>query len=143
MKEPAFWDTSALLFLCTNQPTKRDVEELFQLYEIVAWWATPVEARSSLARLVRMSEIDLDQRDKAIDRFEELRTDWTEIDPSELLRNIAEDLPDRFSLRAGDALQLAAAYTWAMQRPAGRRFISGDRRLLDSAEQLGFRTIAV
>jgi predicted nucleic acid-binding protein len=143
LKEPAFWDTSALLFLCTKQPANNDVELLYQRYEIVAWWATPVEAHSSLARLVRMLEIDHDQRDKAIDRFEELRMDWTEIDPSESLRYFAEGLPDRFALRAGDALQLAAAYTWAMQRPAGRPFISGDRRLLDAAEQMRFRTIAV
>lgn len=143
MKEPAFWDTSALLFLCTNQPTKSDVEALFQRYEIVAWWATPVEARNSLARLVRMLEIGGDQRDKAIDRFEELRMDWTEVDPSESLRYFAESLPDRFALRAADALQLAAAHTWAMQSPAGRPFISGDKRLLEAAEQLGFRTIAV
>jgi predicted nucleic acid-binding protein len=143
LREPAFWDTSALLFLCTSQPSKNDVELLYQRYEIVAWWATPVEARSSFARLVRMLEIDRTQRDKAADRLEELRTDWTEIDPSESLRYFAEGLPDPFALRAGDALQLAAAYTWAMQRPSGRPFISGDKRLLDAAEQLGFQTIAV
>jgi predicted nucleic acid-binding protein len=143
LKEPAFWDTSALLFLCTNQATKGDVEALFQRYEIVIWWATPVEARSSLARLVRMLEIDRDQRDKAMDRFEELRMDWREIDPSESLRYFAEGLPDRFALRAGDALQLAAAYMWTLQSPFGRPFISGDKRLLDAAEQMGFRAIAV
>ena len=143
MKEPAFWDTSALLFLCTKQPSKNDVELLYQRYEIVAWWATSIEARSSLARLVRMLEIDYVQRDKATDRYEELRMDWTEIEPGESLRYFAEGLPDRFALRAADALQLAAAYTWVMQRPAGRPFISGDRRLLDAAEQLGFHTIAV
>jgi predicted nucleic acid-binding protein len=143
LKEPAFWDISALLFLCTKQPSKNDVELLYQRYDVVAWWATPVEARSSLARLVRMLEIDRVQRDNAIDRFEELRMDWTEIGPSESLRYFAEGLPDRFALRAGDALQLAAAYTWTMQRPTGRPFISGDKRLLDAADQLGFRTIAV
>lgn len=143
MKEPAFWDTSALLFLCTNQPSNSDVEVLFQRFEIVAWWATPVEARSSLARLVRMLELDEAERNKAINRLEDLRLDWREIDPTESLRHFAEGLPDRFALRAGDALQLAAAYTWAMQRPAGRPFITGDKKLLDAAEQLGFRTIAV
>lgn len=143
MREPAFWDTSALLFLCTNQPSKSNVEVLFQRFEIVAWWATPVEARSSLARLVRMLELDEAERTNAINRLEDLKLDWTEIDPTESLRHFAEGLPGRFALRAGDALQLAAAYTWAMQRPAGRPFVSGDKRLLDAAEQLGFRTIAV
>lgn len=143
MKEPAFWDTSALIFLCTNQPSKSDVDALFQRFEIVAWWATSVEARSSLARLVRMMELDQMELDKAIDRLEDLRIDWMEIDPNDSLRSFAEDLPDRFALRAADALQLAAACLWTMQRPAGRPFISGDKRLLDAAEQLGFRTIAV
>lgn len=80
---------------------------------------------------------------KAIDRLEDLRIDWMEIDPSDALRSFAEDFPDRFALRAADALQLAAAFEWTMQRPAGRPFISGDKRLLDAAGQLGFRTIAV
>lgn len=143
MKERAFWDTSALIFLCTNQRPKSDVGALFQSFEIVAWWATSVEARSSLARLVRMMELDQMELDKAIDRLEDLRIDWMEIDPSDSLRYFAEGLPDRFALRAADALQLAAAFEWTMQRPAGRPFISGDKRLLDAAGQLGFRTIAV
>lgn len=143
MKEQAFWDTSALIFLCTNQPSQTNVEELADRHEIVTWWATPVEARSSLARLVRMQELDQLRLTDAVDRLGELKALWKEIDPSESLRDFAEELPERFGLRAGDALQLAAAYTWVMQKPAGRPFISGDKRLLDAAEQMGFRTIAV
>jgi predicted nucleic acid-binding protein len=75
--------------------------------------------------------------------LQELSQAWVEIQPSDSLQSFAEDLPDRFALRAADALQLAAAYTWAMQRPAGRPFISGDKRLLDAAEQMGFRVIPV
>jgi predicted nucleic acid-binding protein len=90
-----------------------------------------------------MRELDELQLIEAVDRLGELRTLWAQIDPSESLRDFAEGLPDRFALRAADALQLAAAYTWTMHRPAGRPFISGDKRLLQAAEDLGFRTIAV
>jgi predicted nucleic acid-binding protein len=75
--------------------------------------------------------------------LQELRQDWVEILPSDSLRDFAEELPDRLALRAGDALQLAAAYTWTMQKPTGRPFISGDKKLLEAAHQMGFRTIAV
>jgi len=75
--------------------------------------------------------------------MEKLRQDWVEVAPDHALRSFAEELPDRFSLRAADALQLAAAYTWTMQRPDGRPFISGDKRLLEAAAQLGFRAITV
>jgi len=90
-----------------------------------------------------MQELDQLRLTDAVDRLGELKALWKEIDPSESLRDFAEELPERFGLRAGDALQLAAAYTWVMQKPAGRPFISGDKRLLDAAEQMGFRTIAV
>jgi predicted nucleic acid-binding protein len=143
LREAAFWDTSALIFLCTDQSSKSDIEELADRFEIVTWWATPVEARSSLARLVRMTELDGLQFTEALDHLRELRAQWLEVAPSDSLRDFAEDLPDRFSLRAADALQLAAACIWTMNRPAGRPFISGDKRLIGAADQLGFRTIAV
>jgi predicted nucleic acid-binding protein len=110
---------------------------------MTVWWATAVEARSAFARDVRNGFISSGEHKRAILRLDKIRSQWEEIEPDGALRILAEDLPDRFALRAADALQLAAAYTWTMHRPAGRPFISGDKRLLQAAEELGFRTIAV
>jgi predicted nucleic acid-binding protein len=90
-----------------------------------------------------MQQASVDELAQGYRLLQALRQGWHEVEPSDSLRNLAEDLPDRFALRAGDALQLAAACTWTMQRPAGRPFISGDKRLLEAAAQRGFRTIAV
>ena len=143
MIEAAFWDTSSLIPLCVDLQSTPDVDRLFQETSIVVWWGTTIEIRSALARLVRMQQATAAEIAQGIRLLDELRQSWQEIQPDETLRTFAEELPDRFSLRAADALQLAAAYTWTMNRPAGRPFISGDKRLLESAEQLGFRTIAV
>jgi predicted nucleic acid-binding protein len=141
--EAAFWDASALIPLCLEAQSVPMADQLFQETFIVVWWGTPVELRSALARLVRMKQASTDELAEACRLLQALRHEWLEIGPSDTVRSLAEDLPDRFGLRAGDALQLAAAYTWTMQRPLGRPFISGDGRLLDAAQQMGFRTIAV
>ena len=143
MTEAAFWDASALMPLCVDLKSTPDVDRLFQETSIVVWWATTVEIRSALARLVRMQRASIGEHGQGCRLLQELRQGWVEILPSDSLRGFAEELPERFALRAGDALQLAAAYTWAMQRPAGRSFISGDKRLLEAAEQMGFSVIAV
>ena len=143
MIETAFWDTSALVPLCIQQNSSSLAGQLTAQYDIAVWWAATVEARSAFARDLRNGMISNAEHRRAILRLEKMRRDWREVYPDESLRSFAEDLPDRFPLRAGDALQLAAAFEWTMQKPAGRPFISGDKRLLDAADQLGFRTIAV
>lgn len=143
MTEPAFWDASALMPLCVDLQSTPVVDRLFQETRIIAWWGTSVEIRSALARLVRMQQASIDEHSEGCRLLQELRQNWQEIQPSDELRNFAEELPERFALRSGDALQLAAAFEWTMQKPAGRLFISGDKRLLDAARQLGFRAIAV
>lgn len=143
MIEPAFWDTSAILPLCAETQASHLADKLFQQYEIFVWWGTPVEVRSALARLQRMGELSITTLSKSMEYVENLNWHWREIEPSNALRDIAEGLPQRYHLRAADALQLAAASIWTMQRPANRPFLSGDQRLLDAAQQMGFRAIKV
>lgn len=143
MREIAFWDSSALVPLCIEQSATEAAKELSMAYSTVVWWAAPVEITSSFARLWRMKQIDEAGLTTAFRCLEEFRTDWYEIEPSSPLREIAEELPSRYGLRAADALQLAAALTWTMHRPQGRPLLSGDQRLLDAARQLGFKTIEI
>lgn len=143
MREPAFWDTSALVPLCIQQRSTSRAGQLTGQFGMTVWWAAPVEARSVFAREARGGLISDAEHQGAILRLEKMCGQWEEIKPDDAVRSFAEDLPDRFSLRAADALQLAAAYIWTMRRPSGRPFICGDKRLLGAAAQMGFRAMAV
>jgi predicted nucleic acid-binding protein len=110
---------------------------------MIVWWAAPVEIRSASARLRRMGQLTSSQHLGAKVRLDELRSKWSEISPDPSLRGQAEDLLDRFTLKASDALQLAAGLSWTSSRPRNRAFISGDAQLLDAARQLGFQVLGV
>ena len=63
---------------------------------------------------------------------------WSEIHPTDLVRELALILLERFRLRAADALQLAAAMVWCRQKPRNRIFVSNDVKLSGAAIDLGF-----
>lgn len=138
---PAFWDSSALVPICVRQQASPLVHRLIGRYEVVVWWATAVEIRSVMERLLRLKELSANQHAGAEKRLDQLRAVWTEVHPDTALRAQAEKILTRFPLRAADALQLSAAMTWAMDRPQGRAFISGDTALLDAARRLGFEAV--
>lgn len=104
----------------------------------IVWWGMPVEARAAFARLVREGALSAGERAQALARLEVLRRASAEIQPTEALRAIAEDLPDRLQLRAADALQLAAALVYCGQKPRRCTFVCFDARLGKAAEELGF-----
>ncbi len=141
--EPAFWDTSGLVPLCVRNRASAGAHQLFRRYTPVVWWATPVEARSALTRELRAGSLTAEEYSNASSNLVTLKRRWQEIQPSDPLRVLAEELLERYRLRAADALQLAAAYIWSDRRPFNRCFISGDKRLLGVARSVGFRGIAV
>lgn len=135
----AFWDTSAIVALCAHLPEHGGLRRLAgRNRRIVVWWGTPVETRSALFRLARENAISRQAYTQTLERFGVLRLQWDEVAPSERLRGLAESLPERLGLRAGDAFQLAAALVWCDERPRRRPFISLDRRLRQAAAALGF-----
>jgi predicted nucleic acid-binding protein len=137
----AFWDSSALVPFCARQKASQNAHRLVGQYQIVVWWATPVEIRSALERLLRMGQLSATEYSGAERRLDRLRHGWREVRPDDAVRAQAEILLRRFPLSAADALQLAAAMTWAGTHPRGHVFICGDARLLHAAEQLGFRAV--
>jgi predicted nucleic acid-binding protein len=139
--DPAFWDSSSLVPLCVVQAESSRVRQLSASYRIHVWWSAPVEVRSAIARLSRMGVLSQAEIALARNVLSRLKSNWLEVLPSATLRDDAEDFVDRFQLRAADAQQLAAANDWALGRPSGRVFISGDVPLLEAARQLGFQTI--
>ena len=138
---PAFWDTSALVPLYVQQQPSAAVRALLEQHEIAVWWATSVEMRSAFERLLRMGQLTQQEHAAAGMRLEKLRRGWRELQPSEALRAQAEAFLMSYSLKAADALQLAAAWIWCSGDVQRCTFISGDAQLLDAARQVGFQTV--
>jgi predicted nucleic acid-binding protein len=134
----AFWDASALVPLCVEQRITPNVGRLYKSYPAVVWWATPVEIASALARLVRTREISSVECTKARQVAAALADEWSVIQPSNVLRDHATGLVDRFDLKAADAMQLAAALDWCENVPRGEIFLATDQRLREAAVFCGF-----
>lgn len=137
----AFWDASALVPLCVRQGNSSKATGLYGRYEIVVWWATPVEIASAMARLLRMNSIQLGEWKGALKIAATLSDAWSVIEPSLAVRGRAEQLVQRYDLRASDALQLAAALEWCGDVPQGQAFLTFDRRLFEAALLNGFDAV--
>ncbi|WP_447974959.1 hypothetical protein [Nitrospira sp. Kam-Ns4a] len=75
-------------------------------------------------------------------RILSLLTDqWTEIEPSRELREIAFRILRLHPLWAAHSMQLVAALVWADGRPAGHELVCLDQRLRDAAAREGFRLL--
>lgn len=135
----AFWDTSAIVPLCVRQNLSQDVRQLWRsTSRVIVWWGTSIEVRSAISRLNQENFIDAKGLQFALTRLEIIRRKWAEIVPSEKLRNIAENLPDAYGLRALDSCNLAAALVWCSEKPNGRLFVCDDEKLSIAAQKLGF-----
>lgn len=134
-----FWDTSALVPLLLEQEATAEVGGLLsEDSEIVAWWGTPVECVSAVARLRREERLSVDEEEQALDLLDTLRKSWLEILPSEEVRDRAVRLLRVHGLKAADSLQLAAALLWAGSTDRSG-FVTFDERLGLAARLEGFR----
>jgi uncharacterized protein len=137
---PAFWDASAVVPLCIPEiatPWLRRLQAGWR--PLIVWWGTSIEVRTALARARRETRISEKQHRQALTTLERLRESWREILPSDRVRDLAAGLAERRGMRAGDALQLAAAMVWCSGEPHGRVFFFClDRRLALTAEHVGF-----
>ena len=137
----AFWDASALVPLCVQEFASLQAQSHLKRFAPVVWWGSLVEVHSAICRLHREKEISDLGKKGAMARLRLLSRGWREILPTDQLRELAAQLLDKYSLRAADSLQLAAALTWCEQRPARRNFICGDRRLAAVANSAGFSVL--
>ena len=137
-----FWDTSAIVPLCVQEPTSALVRDvLIEDEGIVVWWGTRTECISALVRQVREGNLTpLDERN-ARHVLYTLTQSWAEVLPSEALRSTAERLVALHPLRAADALQLAAALLWCQGITTRRGFVTFDRRLREAGYQEGFSVL--
>jgi predicted nucleic acid-binding protein len=137
-RRSAFWDARALVPLCVGQSGTARALTLYQQYDVVIWWATPVEIASALARLVRMKHLNSGEWATSQRLATDLADQWAVIRPSDGLRARATQFVNRYDLRAADALQLAAALEWCGDPPQGQVFIAADQRLREAALLSGF-----
>ncbi|MCA1612850.1 MAG: type II toxin-antitoxin system VapC family toxin [Acidobacteria bacterium] len=137
--ERAFWDTSAVVPLCCRQDDSQVARRLLRRYaRAVVWWGASVEAVSAFNRLAREGKLTTKGVKQATARLEVLRRAWSEVLPTDRVRQLAEGLPEQYGLRALDSFQLAAALVWCRERPRRRIFVCLDERLSEAAAKAGF-----
>jgi len=134
-----FWDTSAIVPVCVQEPASPDVKAiLVKDSGVVVWWATRTECVSALTRQVREGMLTGAGEQQAREVLEALSNAWVEVQPSETLRRTAERLLAVHPLRAADAFQLAPAFQWCRGQPAGNALVSFDARVREAGRREGF-----
>jgi len=137
-----FWDSSAVIPLCLKEQMSEPVRRLIKVDEdIVVWWTTKIECLSALARRRRESVLSTDAEMKARIILSALAAEWSEVQPSELVRQRAERLLSIHPLRSADSFQLAAALIWAQESPQGLEMVCLDQNLREAAHKEGFTII--
>jgi uncharacterized protein len=137
-----FWDSSAILPLIVEERTSDQAARYYESFpELVVWWGTSVECVSALARLERDGALEPRAVTQALQQLQKLQTTWNEVQPLDTVRAAAQRLLRLHSLRAADALQLAAALVAADHRPQTWKFVCLDGRLAAAAEREGFGVI--
>lgn len=137
-----YWDASAFFPILVEEPrTPELTDALMDDPLVVTWWGTVVECASGLAMRRRRDAFGAAAHDQALATLRAAFQGWRIIEPSEALRFEAMVLLRLHSLRAGDALQLAAALEWAEHRPSEVEFVCLDQRLREAAASHGFRIL--
>lgn len=138
-----FWDTSAVIPLVIDEPTTGRLREVWQRDPgMVVWWGTSVECASALARVGRDGVVPDKDVDVARALLQTIASSWTEVLPTDGVREHAGRILLRHPLRAVDALQIGAAMVWANDRPRGHPFCTRDARLAEVARLEGFKVVA-
>jgi len=138
-----FWDGSGFVPLLAEEASTRAMQRVFaDDPEIATWWATPVECASAIQRRARMGTAKPGDTARSHQRLSELMSACLEISPGERLRDLAARLVRVHDLRAGDALQLAAAIVASENRPETLDLVTLDDRLADAARREGFRVLS-
>ena len=137
-----FWVTSAIIPLCIEEQETRSVQDIAKKDGmIVVWWGSIVECYSAFGRLRRDGFLKPQEETQALAVLSQLAGVWTEIEPSDDIRDITRRLFQNYPLRAADSLQLAAAVVWAEKTPRGHEFVCLDSRLRDAARREGFNVM--
>lgn len=137
-----FWDTSACLPLLIREPSSPALLDLHgQLDVILIWTLTPVEVASSIFRLVRETKISIQEGERAYGVWQDLMGEMSLVRDVEMVKQRAIRLLRIHSLRAADALQLAAALVACSDLTSGHTLVTLDEKLAQAALKEGFRVL--
>ncbi len=137
-----FWDSSALVAALSNEPASPQVAPLMRADPgVVVWWASPVECASAVARRYREGSLAARQLEVFLRSLREAGEAWQMVVPAAAIRDAAIRLLMVHPMRAGDALQLAAALAWADGQPSGCCIVTLDDRLAAAARLEGFAVL--
>jgi uncharacterized protein len=137
-----FWDASAIVPLLVAEIATARVQALAHRDpDMLAWWGSGMECASALARLERDAALDSKSAELAFQRLRLIADAWHEVEPSEIVRENAVRFLRVHSLRAADALQVAAAFVAAERRPASLQVVTLDERLADAMRKEGFALV--
>ncbi len=129
-----FFDASALVKRYVREQDSARVRRLLRGGSVAISRLSEVEIVSALARLARDNAISAAQRDRAVTAFIADIMSWHVVELKADVTAQARALLLRYALRAGDALQLAAALV--LQDGLGQPlegFVAYDHRLVDAA----------
>lgn len=136
-----FWDSSAIVPLLVAETRSPEMTDLLRDAKTPAvWWATAVECRSAIERRHREKPLPRGVREDALRRLEKLLDGCDTVPPTEEVRRRAGRLLAVHALRAGDALQLAAALVYS-EGEEGLRFVCLDDRLREAASKESLRIL--
>ena len=110
--------------------------------EMAVWWGAPTECWSALARREREAGWPAAITDKALSNLQLIMQRAQEVLPSAAVRAHSRRLLFTHSLRAADALQLAAALVLAGSEVADLEFVTLDEALASCARREGFKLAA-
>jgi predicted nucleic acid-binding protein len=133
-----YWDSSALVSLFVQErPTSQLRRILDDDSDQTVWYLASVEIASALSRRSREG---MGHEDESSFRsvWKGLSEHWREITALDPVRSRAHRLLNVHVLRAGDALQLAAALVACEDKPEALPFVCLDDRLRDAARREGF-----
>lgn len=137
-----FWDSSAVVPLLLEEPSSGAVRSLLRDdATMVAWRLTGTEVVSALWRRRRTDELGEPARRLAEEGLALLESRWTSVEDAAHVDRRARRLLATHSLRAADALQLAAALVACDERSDVLPFVTLDDRLAEAARREGFLVV--
>ena len=134
-----FWDSSAIVpLVVAEEETDRCGVLLHDDSEVVVWLFTAVEVVSALTLRLRERSLKQQEFRVAREQLNLLQRAWSEVVSVDKVRDRSVRLLEVHSLRAADALQLAAALIASEETPQDLSFLTLDQRLGEAALKEGF-----
>ena len=137
-----YWDSSALVPLLIPETQTHLCRRLLeQDPDMLVWMFSPTEILSAIHRKSRLEGLTPAILNAAKRNLLDLQEGWFEIIQWETVREKANRLLAVHSLRAADALQLAAALVAFEDKSSGEEFVTFDQALAEAASREGFKVL--